>query len=72
MARREVADERRCLSVRHADPSDAGIHTNVDRDRTAETGGDAIEIVADRGIDHGHDAARREIGQLPSAERSHQ
>src|SRR5256885_5710096 len=57
LAAAEIANERCSVLIGHADAADAGVNADVQWDGLLHFGGDLIQRGAQKGIDHGRDAA---------------
>src|SRR5438552_15952835 len=57
LAAGKIANERRGVTIGHADAADAGVDADVEGDGLLRFGGTLVQRGAQKGIDHGRDAA---------------
>ena len=72
LARREVLDQCKCLPVRNADPTDAGVDAYMNWNSLPKPGGRFFKCLADRRIYHRRDVLCRRLQEITIVERAHQ
>src|SRR5690348_10587129 len=70
LAAGEIANEGRGVSIGHANPADAGVNANVERDGLLRFGGDLVQRGAQRRVNHGHDATYDGVLEIAIVERA--
>jgi len=70
LAAGKIANERRGVSIGHADAADAGVDADVEGDGLLRFGGTLVQRGAQKGIDHGRDAAGDGVFEIAIVERA--
>src|SRR5207248_7022385 len=70
LAAGKIANERRGVTIGHADAADAGVDADVEGDGLLRFGGTVVQRGAQKGIDHGSEVGRGGGTRLANRERA--
>src|SRR6266446_10432452 len=72
LARSQIANEGRSVSIRHADAADASVNADVKWYGLLRLGRDFVQRGSQRRVDHGHDAAGDGIHEVLLVKGAHE